>query len=125
MNTKEILMAYDVRLMKLINGEIIVGKYSEEEHKIKDVALLQTIPTEHGAQMLLLPFGYPFEQEMSGAISLDHVLYEYKSMPEELKTKYLEATTNLTLSTPGNLRNLTLGGGRGGRGPSISDLLKK
>jgi hypothetical protein len=125
MNAKEIDMAYDVRLMKLINGEIIIGKYSEEDNEIKDVALLQTIPTEQGAQMMLLPFGYPFEQEISGAVSLDHVLYEYKSMPEELKNKYLEATTNLTLSTPGSLRNLNLGGGRGGKGPNIADLLKK
>ncbi len=113
-------MAYDVRLMKLINGDLVIGKYEKEENKLKDVAMLQTVPTEQGAQMLLLPFGYPFEQEINGEISLDHVLYEYKNFPEDLKTKYLEATSNLTLSTPGDLRNLKMGGPGG-----LSGILKK
>jgi len=116
-------MAYDIRLVKLVNGEMIIGKYNEAEKKIKEVAALQTVPTAQGAQMMLLPFGFPFEQDFEAAISFDHVLYEYKSFPEELKTKYLEATSNLTLSTPGDLRNLKLGG-LGGKGGGLN-LLKK
>jgi len=50
---------------------------------------------------MLLPFGYPFEQEITGSISTKHVLYEYANAPEELKTKYLEASSNLTLSAAG------------------------
>lgn len=102
-------MAYDIRLMKLINGEMIIGKYDGEARMVKDVAVIQTIPTQQGAQMMIIPFGFPFEQNFDAAISLDHVLYEYKTFPEELKTKYLEATSSLTLSTPGDLRNLKLG----------------
>ena len=51
-------MAYDIRLVKLINGETVLGKWDEAEGKLKDVALLQTIPAQQGVQMLLLPFGY-------------------------------------------------------------------
>jgi len=110
-------MAHEIRLMKLINGEIIIGKYAPEENKIKDVAAIQTIPTQQGVQMLILPFGYPFDNEINGEISLDHVMYQFKSCPDELKTKYLEASSNLTLSTPGDLRGLGLmGGGKGGMG---------
>ena len=117
-------MAYDIRLVKLVNGEMILGKWEEADGKIKEPAILQTIPTQQGGmQMLLLPFGYPFDQEIDGEIEIRHVLFQYKNVPEELKTKYLEATTNLTLSAPGNLRNL---GGVGGQGVTdFSKFLKK
>ncbi len=115
-------MAYDVRLLKLINGEMIIGKYDAEANKVKEVALLQTIPTQQGAQMMLLPFGYPFEQDINGEISLDHVLYEYKTFPEELKNKYLEAVSNLTISTASDLKNL---GNLGGNISDIGKLFKK
>jgi hypothetical protein len=116
-------MAYDIRLAKLINGDMVLGKWAEDEKKIKEVALLQTVPTQQGVQMLLLPFGYPFETEIDGEIKFEHILYEYKNCPEELKTKYLEATSKLTLSTPGDLRGLGLAGKGGMSG--ISQLLKK
>ena len=104
-------MPYDIRLVKLINGESVIGKWSADGKTISDPAVLQTVPSQQGVQMMLLPFGYPFEQEITGEISTAHVLYEYKKAPEELKTKYLEASSNLTLSVPG--------------GGNISQLLKK
>jgi len=104
-------MPYDIRLVKLINGESVIGKWSEDGKTITDPAVLQTVPSQQGVQMMLLPFGYPFEQEITGEISTAHVLYEYKKAPEELKTKYLEASSNLTLTAPG--------------GGNISQLLKK
>ena len=116
-------MAYDIRLVKLINGEMVLGKWEASERKIKDMAILQTVPTQQGVQMALLPFGYPFENDFSGEISFDHVLYEYKTCPEELKTKYLEAVSNLTLSTPGDLKNIQ--GLVSPTGGDISSLLKK
>lgn len=119
-------MAYDVRLVKLIDGEMVIAKWDEEAGVMKDPAILQTVPTEQGVQMMLLPFGYPFEMEISGEISLEHVLYKYASFPEELKTKYLEAVSKLTLSgTSGGLGGLGLGGaGRGAGMGNISGLLK-
>ncbi|EPR41182.1 hypothetical protein dsx2_3236 [Desulfovibrio sp. X2] len=116
-------MAYDIRLAKLINGDTVLGKWNEEEQKIVDVAVIQTVPTQQGVQMVLLPFGYPFENEIKGEIKAAHVIYFVEKFPEEIKTKYLEATSNLTLSTPGDLRGLNLtgaGAGAGGLG-----LIKK
>ncbi|MEF2146318.1 MAG: hypothetical protein V3573_12810 [Desulfovibrionaceae bacterium] len=116
-------MAYDIRLVKMVTGDMVVGKWSEDGKSIKDPAILQTVPTQQGVQMMLLPFGYPFEQDMDGELSTEHVMYEYKKFPEELKTRYMEATSNLTLSTPGDLRNLQnlIPPGEG----DISSLLKK
>lgn len=119
-------MAYDIRMAKLINGDIVIGKWDAAAGKIKDAAAIQTIPTQQGVQMVMLPFGYPFDTAMDAEINLAHVLYEYKKCPEELKTKYMEAVTNLTLSGPGDLRslqNLTGGGAKGVA--DISKLLKK
>lgn len=122
-------MAYDIRLVKLVNGELVLGKFDEASNSLKDVAALQTVPTQQGVQMMLLPYGYPFEQGFDGVISRVHVIYEYKACPEELKTKYLEATSNLTLATGGlggGLGNLNLAKGpAGGKITGISDLLKK
>ena len=103
-------MAYDIRLVKLINGETVIGKWSADGKTISDPAVIQTVPSQQGVQMMLLPFGYPFEQEITGEISTSHVLYEYKKFPEELNTKYMEASSSLTLSAPG--------------GGSLSQLIK-
>ena len=94
-------MAYDIRLMKLVTGEMVIGKYDAEKDCLNEVASLQSIPTQQGMQMMLLPYGYPFEQEFKGSISGEHFMYEYKKLPDDLETKYLEACTNLTLSTGG------------------------
>ena len=116
-------MAYDIRIVKLVNGDIAIGKWEEKERKLKEPASIQTLPTQGGGiQMMLLPFGYPFDTKLEGEISLDHVLFEFKNTPEELKNKYLEASTNLTISTASDLRNLErMTGEKGG----ISDLLLK
>lgn len=121
-------MAYDIKLVKLINGDMVLGKWDEQGQKIKDPAILQSIPTQQGGvQMALLPFGYPFDTEVTGEIDLKHVMYVYKNLPEDLKNKYLEASSNLTISSANDLRNLQgmAGGGKQGGGmTNISDLLK-
>lgn len=94
-------MAYDLRLVKLITGEMVIGKYDAEKNVIKDAAILQTVPTQTSVQMMLLPYGYPFDQEFDAEISMSHVIYSYRKYPEDLNTKYLEAVSNLTLSTGG------------------------
>lgn len=110
-------MPYDIRLVKLINGETALGKWDEESKMLKDLAILQTVPTQQGVQMVLLPFGYPFETEISGEIKADHILYTFKSFPEELKVKYIEATSNLTISSARDLSALNKMA-PGGKSPS-------
>jgi hypothetical protein len=107
-------MAYDIRMVKLVSGEIALGKYDAETDSLKDPATLQTIPTQQGVQMMLMPFGYPFDSEFAGSISFAHVLFPFKNIPEDLKTKYMEACSNITLSSGGlgglNLKNPPSGG---------------
>ncbi len=109
-------MSYDIRLVKMVTGETVIGKFNED--KIEEPAIIQTVPAQQGVQIMLLPYGYPFDQEMGGELSMQHVIFEYKKCPEDLKTKYLEATSNITLSS-GGLGDL------GGGTPDLSDLLKK
>ena len=90
-----------IRLFKLVTGELVLGKFDEEANMLEDVAIIQVVPTQQGVQMMMLPYGYPFEQEFKGSISGEHFMYEYKKLPDDLETKYLEACTNLTLSTGG------------------------
>ena len=99
-------MAYDIRMAKLVTGEITIGKFDAEASVINDPAVLQTMQTQQGVQMMLVPFGYPFDTSFDGSIAYRHILFEFKTCPEELKTKYLEACSNLTLSSGGlNLKN--------------------
>ena len=107
-------MTYDIRMVKLITGETAIGKHDVQQNTLNDPAILQTVPTQQGVQMMIMPFGYPFDNEFTGNVSYAHVLYEYKSCPEELKTKYMEATSNLTLSSGGLGSALNLKGGGSG-----------
>ncbi len=102
-------MAYDIRMVKIVSGEIALGKYDEATKSIKDPGVLQTVPSQQGVQMMLMPFGYPFDNDFSGTIEPAHIIYTYKNCPEELKTKYMEACSNLTLSS-GGLNSATLKG---------------
>ncbi len=116
-------MAYEIKLVKLVSGDMVIGKVGVEEGKMTEVAALQTIPTQQGVQMMLLPFGYPFEQDFDSIVSLSHVLYEYKACPEELRTRYMESISNLTLST-GGLGGMDLQNPGGGKVTDISKLIK-
>jgi len=108
-------MSYDIRLVKLVSGEMVVGNFAGND--IEEPAILQAMPTQQGTQMVLLPYGYPFDQEMKGKIDKSHVLFEYESCPEELKTKYIEAKTNISLSSGG--LDLSGMGGAGGAGGGL------
>ncbi|MFW6217053.1 MAG: hypothetical protein ACOC3Y_04435 [Desulfohalobiaceae bacterium] len=117
------MTSQDIRLVKLINGDMVLGKMDQEEGKIKDPAILQTIPTQQGGvQMALMPFGYPFDTEIDGEISTQHVIYEYKNVPEDLKNKYIEASSNLTISSSADLKNLQSMAGQGQKGGNITDI---
>ena len=107
-------MAYDIRMAKIVSGEIVIGKFDATASVINDPAILQTVPTQQGVQMMIMPYGYPFDSSFDGSIAFSHILFEYKSCPEELKTKYMEACSNLTLSS----------GGLNLKGPGQSGLIR-
>jgi len=118
-------MAYDIRLFKLVTGELVIGKFDAEKDQLRDVAALQTVPTQQGGvQMLMLPYGYPFETEFCGVMPGSFFLYRYKSTPTELQNKYLEAATNLTLSGGGLGKIAGMGGIGGGLGGGLIGGLK-
>lgn len=104
-------MAYDIRLMKLVTGELVIGKYNESDDSMGDVAAIQTIPSQQGVQMMMLPYGYPFESEFNGKIEGKFILYRYANTPKELQDKYIEACTNLTVA--GGLGKLQFGAPQG------------
>ena len=95
-------MAYDIRLVKIVTGELIIGKYDAAAKALTDVAIMQTVPTQQGGmQLMLLPYGYPFEQSFTGKISEEHFLYVYANAPQEMIDKYLETSSNFTLKSGG------------------------
>lgn len=100
-------MAYDIRLMKLVTGELVIGKYHEDKDCLTDTAAIQTIPSQQGVQMMMLPYGYPFEADFKGTIEGKFFLYRYSTTPKELQDKYIEACTNLTVA--GGLGKLQFG----------------
>ncbi|RQD63915.1 hypothetical protein [Desulfonatronovibrio magnus] len=120
-------MAYDIRLVKIVTGDMVLGKWDESAQKMTDLATLQMVPTQQGGvQMVLLPFGYPIDNELTGEIEGKHILYTYKNVPEDLKSKYLEASSNLTISSAGDLKNLNnLSGKGGGKITDIGSMFKK
>ena len=95
---------YEVRLVKLVTGELVLGKYDAEKDCLNEAAILQVIPTQQGVQMLLLPYGHPFESNFVASIEGKHFLYRYSSTPKEIENKYIEAVSNITIA--GGLGNL-------------------
>ncbi len=102
-------MAYDIRLFKLITGDVVLGKYDAEKDCLNDAAILQIVPTKQGAQLLILPYGHPFENNFCGTLHGKDFIYRYNNTPEEIQNKYLEACTNLTMA--GGMGKLQFGGG--------------
>ena len=103
-------MAYDIRLVKIVTGELVIGKFDTEANALKDVAIMQTVPTQQGVQLMMLPYGYPFDHDCSGSIDARHFLFEYKSTPQDVQDKYLEVCSNLSLSSGGLNPNPQNGG---------------
>lgn len=106
-------MAYDIRLVKLVTGELVIGKYDAEANALNEVAIMQSVPTPQGVQLMMLPYGYPFDPEFTGRIEGKHFLFEYKRTPQEVQDKYLEASSNLSLSSGGLDPNPAAGNGSG------------
>ena len=94
-------MAYDIRLVKIVTGELVIGKFDAKSNSLTEVAIMQTVPTQQGVQLVLVPYGYPFENTFSGSLGAGHFLYEYKTVPQDVQTRYLEACSNLSLSSGG------------------------
>jgi|GEM_PF-1312541 len=109
-------MAYEnIRFVKLVTGDSIMGEQDEEKGKIKNIALIQAIPSGNSMQVAVLPFGFPFEEEIGGEISEKDIIYEYASVPEELRNKYMEAKSNIRISqNMDNLKDFQGGSGSGG-----------
>jgi len=91
-------MAIDIRMIKLVTGDIVIGKYNKKNTCLDEVAIIQTVPVEKSMQMLILPYGYPFEPKYTGSISSEFFMYKYESTPEELQKKYLEAIAKVEVS---------------------------
>ncbi len=89
----------DVKFVKLVSGDTVIGTYNEMKNVLEDVALIQVVPGSAGIQIAILPFGFPFEEKIGGEISMDKVLFEYSNVPEDLKSKYFEAKSNIKIST--------------------------
>ncbi len=93
------MAAYTVSMVKLVTGEIVLGRYDTEKDVLSGVVQLQNVPTQQGMQMLLAPYGYPFENTFDAVIEGKFILYRFKETARELEDKYIEVTTNLTVSS--------------------------
>ena len=105
-------MQYDIKLVKLVSGDTVMGNYDSENKTLNDVVIVQTVPTATGSiQLAMLPFGFPYEQEISSKLDEKHIMYEYTSVPEEMKTKYIEAKSNIKIASASSLGGSDNGGG--------------
>lgn len=106
-------MNENVVFAKLVTGEMILAEKDTEAGVVKDVCQVQVMPTQTGSmQIAIVPFGFPFEDEVRGEISLNHVLFEYKEVPTDLIDKYVETKTNIKRAP--SMNNLGGGGQQGG-----------
>ena len=102
------MAAFDIKMVKLVSGEIVLGKYNAEKDMLENVVQLQNVPTPQGMQMLPDPYAFPFENTLDACIEGRFILYRFAETAKELQDKYIEVTTNLSVSS--NLGKIHFGG---------------
>ena len=115
------MASLEIRMMKLVSGEIVIGKWDPDKDELQDAAQLQNVPTQQGMQMLVTPYGFPFENKFNVAIAGKFVLHKFTDTPKELQDKYIEVTTNLTVAN--GLGKLRFGPGAAGQQGGGSGLI--
>ena len=88
-----------IRFVKLVTGEIIMGTYNEQNNVLEDIALIQVVPSANGIQIAIVPYGFPFEEKISGSMAMDKVVYEFSDIPSDIESKYVQAKSNITISS--------------------------
>ena len=89
----------NMKFAKLVTGEMVMGTYNEQEDKLEDVALIQVVPSSAGIQIAIVPYGFPFEEKITGSIGMDKIVYEFKDVPSDIENKYIQAKSNITISS--------------------------
>ncbi len=87
----------EIKIVKIVTGETVIGTKALDG--LEDVALIQVIPASGGIQIAILPYGFPFEEKIGGKIASDKIVYEFKDIPEDIKNKYLEAKSDIKISS--------------------------
>jgi len=104
-------MQYDIRLVKLVSGETVMGNFNAETNTLNDVVMIQAVPTvSGGVQLAMLPYGFPYEEEINVKLDAKFFMYEYKKVQEELKNKYLEAKSSIKIAPGGSFGGNDKGG---------------
>jgi len=103
-------MSDNMVFAKLVTGEMVLAEKSESGESIKNICLVQVMPTQSGSmQIAIVPYGFPFEEEVRGEISNANVLFTFKNVPGDLADKYVETKSNIMRAS--NMNGL---GGVGG-----------
>ena len=108
-------MAYDIRLVKIVTGELIIGKFDAEalDRVFTDVAIMQTVPTQQGVQLMMLPYVIPSTRNSTAASTASIFSSNTRTLRRKCRDKYLEACSNLSLSSGGLNPNPQQNGGSG------------
>ncbi len=117
----------NIKFAKLVTGETVIGTYNEQRNAIEDVALIQVIPASSGIQIAIVPYGFPFEEKIGGLIEMDKVVYEFENVPSDLENKYIQAKSNITISSniPGADPLQTSSGSSNDKIVDLGNLLNK
>jgi hypothetical protein len=106
-------MSDKIVFAKLVSGEMILAEKDAEAGVVRNICQVQVMPTQTGGmQIAIVPFGFPFEDEVRGEIALANVLFEFKDVPTDLADKYIETKTNIRRAP--SMNGLGGGGQQGG-----------
>ncbi len=81
-------MSQNFKLVKLVTGEVVAGMLDEKAGVLKDVAILQISAKDQKMQLLLFPYGYPFQQTFTVAVEAKHFMFVFDAVPDHLEDRY-------------------------------------
>ncbi len=89
-------MEFDVRMFKLVTGELIIGNYDIKTDSVNYVCTIQRGESQsQKMKLMMLPYGVPFENNFGGSINGRHILYRFQETAVEMQKKYLEIVENV------------------------------
>ena len=99
-------MGNNIKLSKLVSGEVVVGYLNDETDILENCLALQAMPAPdgHGIQMGISPYMAPYSPEKSN-IEKQYRIVTINADPQ-LAAQYQQITTGIVTATPGDLKNI-------------------
>ena len=95
----------NIKVIRLVNGEELIGKYSESPThvELENVGVVQMIPTQTGVNIGLFPFA-PYAEEETFEFSHEHIVTSFTPSTDLLNNYNRMFGSGIQIAGAGSLK---------------------